>query len=144
MALRLSSARIGASTPASSIRLSSQLRWTSNSTSTDSSAAAPSPFPAADKDTPVPNDLENKTPLRKFLLAPAVLKLPPKSMGDWVKERAPYIVNTYAKPDIVFARGKGPYLWDLEQNQYIDFTSGIGVCALGHADERIAKIIADQ
>ena len=39
---------------------------------------------------------------------------------------------------------KGASLWDTEGKQYIDFTSGIGVCSLGYANEAWAKAIYDQ
>ncbi|KAI5295071.1 acetylornithine aminotransferase, partial [Ascosphaera acerosa] len=62
----------------------------------------------------------------------------------FVAARAPYAANTYAKPDIVFTRGKGPLLWDLQGRRYTDFTAGIGVCALGHGDARVAELVAEQ
>ena len=42
------------------------------------------------------------------------------------------------------ARGKGIYLYDKSGKEYIDFTSGIAVCSLGHGDEKIAKVLHDQ
>ncbi|GIW23195.1 MAG: 4-aminobutyrate transaminase [Candidatus Sericytochromatia bacterium] len=40
--------------------------------------------------------------------------------------------------------GKGALLRDLEGNEYIDFTSGIGVTALGHCPEEIVSAIKNQ
>lgn len=56
----------------------------------------------------------------------------------------PYTVTTYARPNIVFTHGKGAHLYDLENNEYIDFSAGIAVTGLGHANSEIADIIAKQ
>ncbi|CCC10920.1 unnamed protein product [Sordaria macrospora k-hell] len=64
--------------------------------------------------------------------------------GKMVREHAPYMVTTYSRPPPVFVKGKGSYLWDLEDRKYLDFTSGIAVNSLGHCDEEFSKIIAEQ
>lgn len=56
----------------------------------------------------------------------------------------PYSVTTYARPNVVFTHGKGSYLYDLENREYIDFTAGIAVTSLGHSHDEIARIMADQ
>lgn len=56
----------------------------------------------------------------------------------------PYTVTTYARPNLVVTHGKGSHLYDLENRQYIDFTAGVAVTALGHANSEIAEIIANQ
>ncbi|ODV79027.1 acetylornithine aminotransferase [Suhomyces tanzawaensis NRRL Y-17324] len=56
----------------------------------------------------------------------------------------PYSVTTYARPNLVLTHGKGSYLYDLENRQYVDFTAGIAVTSLGHAHEEISNIIAEQ
>jgi hypothetical protein len=35
-------------------------------------------------------------------------------------------------------------LWDVENRQYLDFTSGIAVNALGHCDPEMSKLLAQQ
>jgi acetylornithine/succinyldiaminopimelate/putrescine aminotransferase len=40
--------------------------------------------------------------------------------------------------------GEGCYLWDLENRQYLDFTAGIAVNALGHNDPDMVKLISHQ
>lgn len=42
------------------------------------------------------------------------------------------LMNTYAPPEVVMARGEGSWMEDEEGNRYLDFTSGIAVNALGH------------
>ena len=56
----------------------------------------------------------------------------------------PYTVTTYSRPNLVFTHGKGTSLFDLENNEYIDFSAGIAVTALGHSNPEIAEIVADQ
>jgi len=55
-----------------------------------------------------------------------------------------YLLNTYARYPVAMARGKGVYLWDVDGKRYLDFLSGLGVNALGHAHPRIVKAIREQ
>ncbi len=55
-----------------------------------------------------------------------------------------YLLNTYARYPVAMARGKGVYLWDVDGRRYLDFLSGLGVNALGHAHPRIVKVIREQ
>ncbi len=55
-----------------------------------------------------------------------------------------YVLQTYGRNQIAIDHGKGASLWDTEGKEYIDFTSGIGVCSLGYANEAWAKAIYDQ
>jgi len=54
------------------------------------------------------------------------------------------LLNTYARFDVEFVRGESATLWDKDDNDYIDFTSGIGVVSVGHANVRLANAICDQ
>jgi acetylornithine/N-succinyldiaminopimelate aminotransferase len=55
-----------------------------------------------------------------------------------------FLLTTYNRYPIVLARGKGVFLFDIEGKRYLDFVSGLGVNALGHAHPRIVKTIRDQ
>lgn len=55
-----------------------------------------------------------------------------------------YILQTYARPDFVIARGEGVYLYDTEGQQYLDFVAGIAVNALGYGDPDVIQVIAAQ
>ena len=55
-----------------------------------------------------------------------------------------YVLQTYGRNQVAIDHGQGAVLWDTEGKQYIDFTSGIGVCSLGYANEAWAKAIYDQ
>lgn len=41
-------------------------------------------------------------------------------------------------------KGEGCYIWDMENRRYLDFTAGIAVNALGHADPEMCNLIAHQ
>ncbi len=55
-----------------------------------------------------------------------------------------YLLQTYNRYPVAFERGKGVFLFDFEGKKYLDFVSGLGVNALGHAHPRIVKTIRDQ
>lgn len=61
-----------------------------------------------------------------------------------VNQQAPYMVKTYARPPLMFVKGEGVYLYDVENRKYLDFTAGIAVNALGHCDPEMSRIIAQQ
>ena len=55
-----------------------------------------------------------------------------------------YVVQTYGRNQVAIDHGHGATLWDTGGKEYIDFTSGIGVCSLGYANEAWAKAIYEQ
>jgi predicted acetylornithine/succinylornithine family transaminase len=55
-----------------------------------------------------------------------------------------HLLQNYARYPLVLARGKGCHVYDLDGKKYLDFITGIGVNALGHAHPRIVKVIRDQ
>ncbi len=54
------------------------------------------------------------------------------------------LLNTYNRFDVEFVKGENATLWDKEGNEYIDFTSGIGVVSVGHGNIRLSNAICDQ
>jgi predicted acetylornithine/succinylornithine family transaminase len=58
-------------------------------------------------------------------------------------ERA-YVLQNYSRYPLVVHRGKGCHLYDVDGRRYLDFISGIGVNALGHAHPRIVRVIREQ
>jgi len=61
-----------------------------------------------------------------------------------VDSYAPYMVATYVRPPPVFHKGEGCFLYDIENRQYLDFTAGIAVNALGHCDPEMSRILYQQ
>ena len=50
----------------------------------------------------------------------------------------------YAKQPIIFVRGQGASLFDVDDVEYLDCASGHGVANLGHAHPKVAAAIAEQ
>jgi acetylornithine/N-succinyldiaminopimelate aminotransferase len=59
-------------------------------------------------------------------------------------EAKKYIVNSYGRLDLVITHGEGVYLYDEDENKYLDFTSGIGVSSLGYGYEKWVKATSSQ
>jgi acetylornithine/N-succinyldiaminopimelate aminotransferase len=55
-----------------------------------------------------------------------------------------HLLPTYARVDLAFERGEGPWLVTPQGDKYLDFTSGVAVNALGHAHPALVKAITDQ
>lgn len=54
------------------------------------------------------------------------------------------IMPTYTKVPLVFAKGKGSYLWDISGRRYLDFFPGWGVGNLGHCHPKVMQAVRDQ
>jgi acetylornithine/N-succinyldiaminopimelate aminotransferase len=65
--------------------------------------------------------------------------------ADQVKQsEAKHVLQVYRRAPIVLVRGEGACVWDTDGKSYLDFTSGVGVAALGHANAGLAAVIAEQ
>ncbi len=53
-------------------------------------------------------------------------------MQQYIDEAEKALLHTYNRYQVVFERGDGVYLYDLEGKRYLDFVSGIAVFALGY------------
>ena len=65
-------------------------------------------------------------------------------LTNTMRAEAASLIATYERFPVLFERGEGVYLYDSEGRRYLDFLSGIGVNALGHAHPAIVKAINDQ
>lgn len=54
------------------------------------------------------------------------------------------IMPTYNRAAITFTHGEGAWLWDKNNQRYLDAIAGIGVCNLGHAHPKIHAAICQQ
>lgn len=55
-----------------------------------------------------------------------------------------HIMPTYQRLPVSFERGEGVWLWDDNNNRYLDAVSGIAVCNLGHAHPSVHQAICEQ
>lgn len=53
-------------------------------------------------------------------------------MTDYMEQGERYILHTYNRYPVVFEKGDGVYLYDVDGKQYLDFAAGIAVFALGY------------
>jgi acetylornithine/N-succinyldiaminopimelate aminotransferase len=54
------------------------------------------------------------------------------------------LMDITARPQTVFVRGEGSYLWDDGGKRYLDFIQGWAVNCLGHSPPALARALADQ
>ncbi len=50
----------------------------------------------------------------------------------------------FGPPQVMFVRGRGTELWDVDGKRYLDFLGGLAVIGLGHANPAVAEAIAHQ
>lgn len=83
------------------------------------------------------------------LQAPRILtEIPgPRSRELWEKEEktiGPGLQAVVQWAKISFHRGQGPFLFDADDNAFLDFMGGSGVNSIGHSHPRFVKNVSDQ
>mgnify|MGYP006288042857 FL=1 len=63
---------------------------------------------------------------------------------DIIANQKQYVLGTYPATETVLSRGSMAHVWDATGRRYIDFTSGISVCNLGHCHPRVTEAIQRQ
>ncbi len=53
-------------------------------------------------------------------------------------------IHTYNRFQIVLEKGEGVYVYDVNGKKYLDFASGIGVCALGYNHKEYTEVLKAQ
>ncbi|KPI34729.1 Acetylornithine aminotransferase, mitochondrial [Cyphellophora attinorum] len=69
---------------------------------------------------------------------------PDSPTSAFLNQSTPYMVPTYVRPPPMMVSGSGCTLYDNENHAYLDFTAGIAVNSLGHADPALTRIIENQ
>jgi acetylornithine/N-succinyldiaminopimelate aminotransferase len=57
---------------------------------------------------------------------------------------AQHVLQTYKRQPVVFVRGDGCRIEDIDGRRYLDFVSGIGVSVLGHGHPGLSRAVAEQ
>lgn len=65
-------------------------------------------------------------------------------MNSYMQDASRQFVSVYNRYPIVLDHGEGMYLYDTDGKRYLDFGSGIGVCALGYHDRNYTRILKEQ
>ncbi|MBD3766864.1 MAG: aspartate aminotransferase family protein [Gammaproteobacteria bacterium] len=55
-----------------------------------------------------------------------------------------HLMPTYSRLPVTFTQGEGVWLWDDQNNRYLDAISGIAVCNLGHCHPAVTQAICQQ
>ncbi|KAG1755976.1 acetylornithine and succinylornithine aminotransferase [Suillus lakei] len=55
-----------------------------------------------------------------------------------------YLLSVYARPPFVLSHGRGSWVWDADGRKFLDFSAGIAVNALGHADPGVSEVLQQQ
>ena len=55
-----------------------------------------------------------------------------------------HLLPTYARVDLAFERGEGPWLFATNGERYLDFSGGVAVNGLGHAHPRLIEALTEQ
>ncbi|MGM9947903.1 aspartate aminotransferase family protein [Floccifex sp.] len=63
---------------------------------------------------------------------------------DLFQKESQYLMQTYARFPVIFEKGNGCVLEDVDHKLYLDLTSGIGVNCLGHNHPAIVQTISKQ
>ncbi len=66
------------------------------------------------------------------------------STEEWIKREKDVHIQLYRRIPVVFERGEGCWLYDVEGNKYLDLVAGIAVCVLGHCHPHLVKKIKNQ
>ena len=66
------------------------------------------------------------------------------SLASVMRAEQKLLLPTYDRQKVLFTHGRGVYLWDANGKRYLDFVSGIGVNALGHAHPAIQRVLKQQ
>jgi len=56
----------------------------------------------------------------------------------------PHAIVGAPAPPVIWARGRGATLWDVDGKEYVDGTCGLWQCAVGHGREELARVAAEQ
>ena len=65
-------------------------------------------------------------------------------MQQYIDEAEQALLHTYNRYQVVFDRGEGVYLYDMDGKKYLDFVSGIAVFALGYHNEAYNDALKSQ
>ena len=65
-------------------------------------------------------------------------------MQEYIDQAEKDLLHTYNRFQIVWDRGEGVHLYDLDGKEYLDFVSGIAVFALGYGNKQYNDALKNQ
>ena len=67
-----------------------------------------------------------------------------ETMKQYIQEAEQALLHTYNRYQVVFDKGDGVYLYDMEGKKYLDFCAGIAVFALGYNNQKYNNALKEQ
>lgn len=67
-----------------------------------------------------------------------------ETMKQYIQEAEQALLHTYNRYQVVFDKGDGVYLYDMEGKRYLDFCAGIAVFALGYNNQKYNNALKEQ
>lgn len=72
-------------------------------------------------------------------------KLPGPKAARLIRKDQTYVSPSYTRVyPLVAKRGEGTWIYDVDENRFLDFTAGIAVCATGHCHPEVVSAIQTQ
>ncbi|MBI1822448.1 MAG: acetyl ornithine aminotransferase family protein [Nitrospirae bacterium] len=72
-------------------------------------------------------------------------KVPGQKAKEWVQRDEKIISKSFTRNyPLVVEKGQGAFITDVDQNEYLDFTSGLGTCVTGHCHPEVVSVITEQ
>ncbi len=65
-------------------------------------------------------------------------------MKEYIEEAEKSLLHTYNRYQVVLEKGQGVHLYDMDDKEYLDFVSGIGVFALGYGNKDYNDALKSQ
>lgn len=65
-------------------------------------------------------------------------------MEEYIAQAEQDLLHTYNRYPVVFEKGQGVHLYDIEGKEYLDFVAGIAVFALGYGNEAYNNALKEQ
>ncbi len=64
--------------------------------------------------------------------------------NPYIEKAEEVILHTYNRYPVVFDRGEGVHLYDVDDREYLDFAAGIAVQSLGYNNQEYTQALKDQ
>jgi acetylornithine aminotransferase/acetylornithine/N-succinyldiaminopimelate aminotransferase len=64
--------------------------------------------------------------------------------ADWVARGNRVLLGNVKREELVFRKGRGAYLYDVDGNAYLDFLGGVAIHVLGHCHPRVTVAVQKQ
>lgn len=61
-----------------------------------------------------------------------------------INKEKEYVFQTYKRQELVIDKAKGKYVWDEDEERYLDFFTGVSVANMGHCHPKIMAAIRKQ